>query len=332
MAGKRYIENAVVITRYKNHDFLSFIPSLVYLPRIFKTKFENKVQTIFSIIANSCQLLFISKKYDTYVTTSLTSGIALLWVSKLKRMSDKKYILTNFYLHQLGEKKIIIKFLNFLFKTHDVTIALHSKHEQKIYTKRYPQVKAIFMPLCQNPSPTLDVEQGDYVFAGGYTNRDYDTLFRCAGETPEIEYIIVCSKLNNYVEPIPSNVTIFKDIPRKEFDLLLEGSKLVVVNLKDETGAAGQMVTLSAISLQKPVIYTNYDTIAHYFKDTYSGLSYSAGNHAELKEKILYLFNNEQKRIEMGKNAHQEYMNKYTRGKYLQAFESLLAGEMPYAY
>ena len=77
--------------------------------------------------------------------------------------------------------------------------------------------------------------------------------------------VIICSRLNQMAENLPKNVTVLQDVPKEEFNGYLKNAKIAVIPLKEETGASGQMVALSAMSLKRPVIYSDVSSIAQYF-------------------------------------------------------------------
>ncbi|MFQ6082628.1 MAG: glycosyltransferase family 4 protein [Candidatus Aminicenantia bacterium] len=75
---------------------------------------------------------------------------------------------------------------------------------------------------------------------------------------------------------------------------------------------------LEAFALGKPVIGSRIGGIPELVKDYKTGLTFEPGNPNDLREKILYLFNNLDKMIEFGKNARKFVEKNFNPEKYYQ--------------
>ena len=180
--------------------------------------------------------------------------------------------LYNFYLHSMGEKIIIRKILRFLLKSDRVTLMVQSPEEVKYYTPLSGN-KVFFVPYCENETVNIEdfpLDVADYFFSGGYTNRDYLLLFQCARKLPRHKFVFVASKLNpiDFLNEIPDNVFLFYDLKREFFYSILSKAKCVIIPLKENVGASGQMLSLGAIKLKKPIIYCDVSSINYYFNQS----------------------------------------------------------------
>jgi hypothetical protein len=113
--------------------------------------------------------------------------------------------LFNFYLHGLGRNAGIRRLLSFLL-TERVLVITQSTDDFDYFASLSRGATLMFVPYCQGPLEIAsddDSVLGDYVFAGGYTNRDYDRLLRCARRLPDVSFTIACSRLNRITEPVP---------------------------------------------------------------------------------------------------------------------------------
>ena len=84
---------------------------------------------------------------------------------------------------------------------------------------------------------------------------------------PAEKFVFVASKLNRELlnEHIPDNVIMCYDVSTLEFERYLAESKLVVILLKENVGASGQMLCLQAMRNRKAIIYTDISSINYYF-------------------------------------------------------------------
>lgn len=124
--------------------------------------------------------------------------------------------LWNFYLHGLGKNPVIRRILRFLLNSKRVTVIAQSPGDVEYFSKLSVN-KPLFVPYCEDdyrvPTNFDLVPEEPYLFAGGYSNRDYDTVLKCARAIPEQQFVIVASRLNKEFsdESAPSNVIVFRD-------------------------------------------------------------------------------------------------------------------------
>jgi glycosyltransferase involved in cell wall biosynthesis len=109
----------------------------------------------------------------------------------------------------------------------------------------------------------------EYVFTGGYSNRDYETFFAAAGRL-DCEVVAVASKLNN-LRGTPPNVELRLDTSWEEFEDLIGGCALLVLPLQEGGEACGQNVLFRGIRHRRPVVATRHDSLVDYLGDGYPG-------------------------------------------------------------
>jgi hypothetical protein len=117
--------------------------------------------------------------------------------------------LLNFYLHELGQKRWVQVLLRMLF-TDDVRVVAQASADVDYFRRFLPVENVLPLPYCQGP---LDLgsyggTQRHFVFSGGWTNRDYDALFRCAARLRNVEFVVVASAQSAITEPQMANVTL----------------------------------------------------------------------------------------------------------------------------
>jgi glycosyltransferase involved in cell wall biosynthesis len=105
--------------------------------------------------------------------------------------------------------------------------------------------------------PTHD---GGYVFAGGDSLRDYNTLLAAVDGLRGLPLRLAT---NRRFEHLPAGVEA-GPVPYEEYVELLAGARLVVVPMKATRRAAGLVTYLNAMALGKPVIVSNAPAVREY--------------------------------------------------------------------
>lgn len=118
--------------------------------------------------------------------------------------------------------------------------------------------------------PAREGSEGNYIFTGGYTNRDYATLMIAVADL-ETPVVVQALPGNNFDMPIPSNVSIDTEFGPAHFEKVLSASKVVVLPLLPSGSAAGQSVLLQALQYGKPVVVTRHPGVVDYLGDDYPG-------------------------------------------------------------
>jgi glycosyltransferase involved in cell wall biosynthesis len=72
------------------------------------------------------------------------------------------------------------------------------------------------------------------------------------------------------------------------------------------------MTIIESFSAGTPVVASDFGNMKNLVKQNHTGLLFERGNPEDLAEKILYLYNNRELAYEMGENAREEYLQKFT--------------------
>ena len=283
-----------------------------------KRRFYGKGKILFDFVLSTLRLLkksnMLKEEYDYYVISEITVVLPFLFVSRFFNIFKPKdnIIIIHFFIHRFSENRIVRLILGYLLNNKNIILNAQSRHETIEFKKISKKIKVKYFPYCQGKIQFVaEAGAGEkYIFSGGYTNRDYDCLLRAAKKV-KYGFLIICSKLNQFKVNIPNNVKIIKDIKRETFYGYLKNASIVVLPLKYETGASGQMVALGSMYLKKPVVYANVDSVSQYFTNNWSGLSFSKGNDRELAEKLNQLLIKPQQRLFLGENAYRKYLKSF---------------------
>ena len=293
--------------------------------------FYDKKKIILCILLNFFAVpIFLLKKRGKPECVLLQGMLCtipfLFWIKIFPiNKSIERIVLIRFFFHKFGEKGIIKRILKHILDNKKLIINVQSRQDEVYYRALTRSAKLRFFPYCQDEVRFSDKfgEGKAYVFAGGYTNRDYGSLLKAA-ENIQYDFIIICSRLNQIAENLPKNVTVLQDVPKEEFNGYLKNAKIVVIPLKEETGSSGQMVALSAMSLKRPVIYSDVSSIAQYFTNGKTGIAYETGNKKDLERKIAMLLNDADKAREIAENGYKAYRALYHNSKYYEFIKRLM--------
>ena len=230
-------------------------------------------------------------------------------------LGDCRVYFHNFYLHELGRKPLVKRILRFLLADSRFTILTQSEGEIEYYRALSSKVNLKFIPFCSDFTPVAKEDQrtaglpDSYVFTGGYTNRDYPLMFRLAGRFPDRQFVFVASSLNG-IECPPSldNVTLLYNLPKDQFESILTGAEVVIVPLREDVGASGQMLAISAARNAKPVVYTALSVISYFFSDG-AGSPYRLGDLDSLSAGLHALLSDSGLRERCGRKALERSRN-----------------------
>lgn len=164
-----------------------------------------------------------------------------------------------------------------------------SKLQKKIWSKAFsiPEDRFAVIPYWTAVGDASSISRrGDYIFAGGDTERDYPTLLSAAEHLP---YRVIISAFDRTAFnglTIPSNVEIVST-SQKEYLELFSNAALIVVPLRKNTlRFAGQQTYLSAMAMGKPVIVADAGA-DEYIQNGETGIVVEPGNAVELRHAIL---------------------------------------------
>jgi glycosyltransferase involved in cell wall biosynthesis len=111
---------------------------------------------------------------------------------------------------------------------------------------------------------------GDYIFTGGYSNRDYRTFFGAVSALSERRVVAVASALSDLGDP-PANVELRLDVSWDEFEHLISRCALLVLPLRAGGEASGQNVLFRGIRHGRAIVATRHDSLVDYLGGDYPG-------------------------------------------------------------
>jgi glycosyltransferase involved in cell wall biosynthesis len=163
-----------------------------------------------------------------------------------------------------------------LFSEFEITLYKQSLSlsEQRMYYVPYGDLsEQTNSQAAPNAFPAKELNEGEFFFSGGYSNRDYVSLIEAFRDLP-YKLIIICSKLNTEIDGlvIPAHVKIIRDVSSEVFDEYVKASKACLIPIANDTGAAGQSSLLRYMKNGKVIIATDTGIVREYLTNGVSGI------------------------------------------------------------
>lgn len=152
---------------------------------------------------------------------------------------------------------------------------------------------------------------GDYIFAGGRSERDYATLVRAVAGL-DARLIINARAFNVRGLQPPPHVQIRAFAPPAEFLATMAGARFVVVPLQDTPHAAGLSQVIDAMAGGRAVIATRTAHTPAYVQEGETGLLVPPYDADALHRAMAHLLAHPDQAERMGASARRAYERQYT--------------------
>jgi len=198
-------------------------------------------------------------------------------------------------------------------------IALTEFSKQKYIEAGWPEHKIYVKPnFIDGPFPeakTVDENGGYALFVGRLSEeKGIDILLDGWGKIASKLKIIGDGPLREYVVAKTSRSVEFLGHKDKAgvLDLIKNAEFIIMPSTWYETFG---MVIIEAFACGTPVIVSKLGSLQTIVEDGVTGLHFEAGNAQDLAEKVQFLIDNPERTRELGLNARNEYLAKYTPEK-----------------
>jgi hypothetical protein len=188
-----------------------------------------------------------------------------------------------------------------------VTYCVFSEEERDLFTRTFaiPRERVACLRFAHSLWSRVDgpIGDGGYVFAGGDSLRDFQTL----AEAVDGLDIPVRIGTNNPLGQLPPNVTGGPVTPDEYNDLLADARVVVVPMRAAARRGAGLITYLNAMALGKAVIVSDTPAAREYVEQEVTGLLVPAEDVAALRGAIQWAFDpaNSAETGEMGRRARE---------------------------
>ncbi len=208
------------------------------------------------------------------------------------------------------EKTLRTKLFKYAVSKADGIVAL-SQAEEDSLRKMFPymgeRAKFLFEGVDTKYFTPSDTEEGDYIISVGLDpSRDFGTLIEAMKGLPEIQLHIATKpeRVAQY-EPLPKNVTA-RFYTHEEMKKLYNRARINIVGLnmkEDNNDSMGTYVVIEAMASGKAIIATKTKALSSYIQDGKNGVFVPKHDVKAMQKAIRDLYNNENKRKFLGKNA-----------------------------
>jgi glycosyltransferase involved in cell wall biosynthesis len=190
-----------------------------------------------------------------------------------------------------------------------------------------PRERVPFVPLYTTVSPeeAAGAEEGDCLFSGGRSWRDWKTLV-AAAEGLDLPFVLAVGGDAELPGTIPSNVRIFRDMPLAEYRRHLRTARIVAVPLVPVARSTGQVALLEAMAYGKPVVASAVAGVADYVEDGRNALVVPPEDPRAMREAIRRLAEDGELRQRLGAAARADAFGRYALEPYAERLLDALKG------
>jgi glycosyltransferase involved in cell wall biosynthesis len=162
----------------------------------------------------------------------------------------------------------------------------------------------------------LEATEGDFLYSGGDSIRDYETLFEAVRPLPVRARILTHLKFP--AGSVPENVEIVDDLNTSEeyFEPCARSMFAVVPILDEHLRSSGQSTYLGAMAMGKAVIVSDTPGVRDLIEDGTTGLLCRPGDVLDLRAAIERLLLDGDLRRRIGAQARRAVLGRYTHSRY----------------
>lgn len=276
------------------------------------------------------------KEFDLFYAGS--EGVALILAALLKLNSARPVIAVLNHWLSNPRKSRLFKLLR-LGDALDLLICLN-KYQVKfaeeilgVSSKKIAQLDyganvdgEFFSPAQATP------ESGRYILSIGLEQRDYRVLFEAVKGT-DVQVKVIASgirPIEAYDISVPKvknecgNIELIDRVPYPRLRDLYAGAEFFVLPIRDVEFPAGITAIMESFAMGKPVVATRSRGVSEYIEDGVTGYWVASGDSADLREKVLALWNDRAKCERMGESCRQTVKGKVDLSRYVGQLASLL--------
>jgi glycosyltransferase involved in cell wall biosynthesis len=247
----------------------------LYVARPISGSFRDAVIIFLRVllVARREKVLLLSSSWGRLHPEVLAAAFIGLWPSRFR---PRIILLGCMWEPNNGLRSLLEKLLLRLADRAIVRYVVQSTEELSLFPLVWgvAHEKMRFCPFFftfDGQDSTASEPDGEYVFAGGNSMRDYEPLVEAARRMPERKFIFATHHLDGRTNLPPNIVT--GTVPHERFMALLRSAWAVVVPIEQGLHrAAGQQTYLNAMWLGKPTIVNDTLGVRDHIEDGQTGL------------------------------------------------------------
>lgn len=266
---------------------------------------------------------------DVAIFWNPESAIALSVINLFCGRRNRIIALHSFFSDEPKKFRMIWKTIFFFSNFYrNILYTVNTSEEIEHYNNVYgiEKSKMHVLPDCYEPqllSYTCNTytPRVGYIFSGGRSWRDWETLISAAQQTPTLKYIIAADKDAFRGMDIPSNVTIKYEVPFEDYLNLIRNSTIVVLPLSKNI-ACGLLLLVQSAIMHKPLVSTDTPCIRNYARNNANALLVPKSDSEALATAVVQLCNDNEKQRTFANKLHED-IKCFSPEKYFQSVLSL---------
>jgi glycosyltransferase involved in cell wall biosynthesis len=159
--------------------------------------------------------------------------------------------------------------------------------EQWAQPDRFMDQEPTGLPWAPNPLPAK------FGLAAGRSSRNFNELFQAAAVLPDVSLLLVGCDPRCIPTSLAGRVHGVGTMPFENYIWLLRRARFSLVPLRPVTHTCGLRVWLQSLAVGTPVIITEIESAAHYFKIGTPARLYPPGDIAQLSEHMRVLWSDD---------------------------------------
>ena len=290
----------------------------------------NRLECL-AMIARTVRLAFWAcRKYDVLICGQVTIVSMLLgFFQRLMFLHPPVLIVREF---MLGAEKagtpsrLRLAIIRSVFKKVDLIVCssrTEAEHYSELLGWRSSRAAMLHLPSLRPQLRPKSASDGPFILSAGRTGRDYATLLN-AVRGLDIAVRLVCSPENLKGADVPENVKVIFDVPRAEYEWLLERCTFVVIPLLEARCSAGQRVLEAAMSCGKAVIATETAGTEDYIVHKETGLLVPPADPPAVRDAITRLWLDRELRERLATQGRDYALKHFSDEAYAEGFIPLL--------
>ncbi len=158
----------------------------------------------------------------------------------------------------------------------------------------------------------ITIKNGDYIFAGGNSARDYKTVIEAVGDLDVPVFIATTARgVAEMAQPYP-HITV-RGVSEQEFRTLLAGCRIFIeAHDKDFPRTSGHQTMLNAMACGKPVVIADQVSTEWYINDRIDGLVVPISDPHAMNRAISSMLKDESLASRLAQNA----VDRFRDGKF----------------
>lgn len=282
-----------------------------YLDELSAIWRTNKAESIVFNLKWAFRFFVKSRDYDAIATNADKASLIFAIMQLLFRRERKPHILL-FVLWNLPENmlKRRIKLLLYKIILKSVSrVIVFSKKQQTLHSDAFGEPAKKF-PVIPYHTTMRDVDieigEGDYLFAGGDTGRDYRTLIEAMRGLPY--KLIIAALYRDHFDGIniPENVSIMTLNPDEFLQYIAKCRAMILPLYAGKLQAGGHQTFLNAMFMGKTVIVGDDNGAEEYISDGIDGFIVQPQNETDLRSAMVMVMENIELCRRIGINAKQK--------------------------